>query len=70
MLEENASQCILEESAADMFANARNASIGLAGRPKKVTIYRDTKDRLGEAYSGDLIRGFKSAAIFDLERDN
>lgn len=70
MLEEDASQCILEESAADMFANARNASIGLAGRPKKVTIYRDTKDRIGEAYSGDLIRGFKSASIFDLERDN
>ncbi len=70
MLEENPNQCILEESAADMFANARNASVGLGGRPKKVTIYRDTQDRIGEAYSGDLIRGFKSASIFDLERDN
>lgn len=70
MLEENPTQCILEESAADMFANARNASVGLAGRPRKTTIYSDRTDRNGESYQGDQIRGFKSASIFDLSRDN
>ena len=70
MLEENPTQCILEESAADMFANARNASVGLAGRPRKTTIYSDSTDRDGESYPGDQIRGFKSASIFDLSRDN
>lgn len=70
MLEENPTQCILEESAADMFANARNASVGLGGRPRKTTIYSDTNNRNGESYTGDLIGGFKSASIFDLSRDN
>ena len=70
MLEENPTQCMLEESAADMFANARNASVGFAGRPKKTTIYRDTVGRGSESYAGDLMGGFKSASIFDLERDN
>ncbi|MAO24435.1 MAG: hypothetical protein CMJ25_27125 [Phycisphaerae bacterium] len=70
MLEENPTQCILEESAADMFANARNASVNFAGTPRKTTIYSDTTDRIGESYPGDQIRGFKSASIFDLSRDN
>lgn len=70
ILEENPTQCTLEESAADMFANARNASVGLAGRPRKTTIYSERNQRNGESYSGDFIQGFKSASIFDLERDN
>jgi len=70
MLEENPTQCILDESAADTFANARNASVGLAGRPRKTTIYNDSTDRIGESNPGDTIRGFKSASIFDLARDN
>jgi len=70
MLEENPTQCILEESAADMFANARNASVGLGGRPRKTTIYSDSTDRDGESYPGDQIGGFKSSSIFDLSRDN
>ncbi len=70
MIEEDPTQCLLEESAADMFANSRNASVGLGGRPRKTTIYRDTDERGGESYEGDTIRGFKSASIFDLSRDN
>jgi len=53
-----------------MFANARNASVNFAGTPRKTTIYSDTTDRIGESYPGDQIRGFKSASIFDLSRDN
>jgi len=76
MLEENPTQCMLDESAGGTFANAKNASIGMSGRPKKVTIYRSRSDapanRGSEAYIGDTSGavGFKSAAIFDLSRDN
>ena len=74
MLEENPTQCILDESAAKTFANAQNASIGNSGRPKKVTLYRarSATGRGSEAYTGDVSgsHGFKSAAIFDLKRDN
>ena len=70
MIEENPTQCILEDSAADLFANSRNASVSLGGTPRKTTIYKDTDERDGESYEGDTIRGFKSASIFDLSRDN
>lgn len=76
MLQENPTQCLLDESAAKTFANAQNASVGLAGRPKKVTIYRSRSDsgsnRDSESYTGDASGslGFKSALIFDLSRDN
>ena len=70
ILEENPTQCVLEESAADTFANARNASVGLAGRPRKTTIYKADQSRASESYQGDSITGFKSATIFDLSRDD
>ena len=75
-VEENPTQCLLDESASYAFANSRNASVGLAGRPKKVTIYSSKSDadnnRTAEAYVGDVSGslGFKSASIFDLSRDN
>tara|TARA_R110000737_G_scaffold352057_2_gene396381 strand:+ start:1910 stop:5338 length:3429 start_codon:yes stop_codon:yes gene_type:complete len=71
-VEENPTQCMLDESAADSFANAKNCALGGSGRPKKVTIYRsrlDT-DRASDAYAGDSIAGTKSSNVFDLERDN
>ena len=76
MLEENPTQCMLDESAGGTFANAKNASVGMSGRPKKVTLYRSRSNsptnRGSEAYVGDASGslGFKSAAIFDLSRDN
>jgi hypothetical protein len=73
MLDENPTQCMLDESAAETFANAKNASIGFAGRPKKVTLYRSRASSRGsEAYVGDASGslGFKSASIFDLSRDD
>ncbi len=75
-VEENPTQCMLDESASYTFANSRNASLGLAGRPKKVTVYSSKSDapanRVAEAYVGDVSGGlgFKSASIFDLSRDN
>jgi hypothetical protein len=76
MLEDNPTQCLVDESAAETFANAKNASVGMAGRPRKVTLYRarldDPSNRASESYVGDTSGslGFKSAAIFDLSRDN
>jgi hypothetical protein len=73
MLEENPTQCILDESAARTFANAQNASVNVGGTPIKVTLVRAREnDRGSEAYVGDASGslGFKSAAIFDLSRDN
>jgi len=75
-VEDNPTQCIMDESASYTFANARNASVGLAGRPRKVTIYSSRSNapanRTSEAYVGDASGGvgFKSATIFDLSRDN
>ena len=75
-LEDNPTQCILDESAARTFANSQHASVGIGGTPKKVTLVRarsdDAANRLSEAYVGDTSGslGFKSAAIFDLSRDN
>lgn len=76
MLEDNPSQCILDESAARTFANSQHASVGIAGTPRRVTLVRARSDaasnRGSEAYTGDASGsvGFKSAAIFDLSRDN
>jgi hypothetical protein len=74
MLEENPTQCILDESAAKTFANSQNASVGLAGRPKKVTIYsaRSNTSIQSESYIGNVSGsiGFRSASIFDLSREN
>lgn len=75
LVEDNPTQCMLDESAAKTFANAQNASVGWAGRPRKVTIYRAygaNTDRISESTgretNGSI--GFKSATIFDLSRDN
>jgi hypothetical protein len=73
MLEENPTQCILDDSAGKTFANAQNASVGLAGRPKKVTLYQSQNSNSidSESYVGNTSSlGFKSALIFDLSRDN
>ena len=75
-LEDNPTQCMLDEAAADTFANAKNASVGLSNTPKRVTLYRSRSDsvtnKASESYTGDPSGslGFKSAGIFDLKRDN
>jgi hypothetical protein len=75
-VEDNPTQCMVDESAAVTFANAKNASVGMAGRPRKVTVYssaaNSADNRTSEAYIGDTSgsQGFKSASIFDLSRDN
>jgi hypothetical protein len=71
-MDDNPSQCMLDESASETFANAKNASLGSSGRPKRVTLYRSrgSAQSGSEANEGDAIIGIKSANIFDLKRDN
>ena len=71
-VEDDPTQCTLDESASDTFANAKNCALGTSGRPKKVTIYRSrlSTDRSSDAYPGDAIAGVHSVNVFDLERDN
>ena len=70
-LEDDPSQVMLDESAANLFANAKNCSTGMGGRPRRVTIYKagDTEN-FSESNPGDTVYGFKSANTFDLKRDN
>ena len=57
MVEENPTQCMLDELAGSTFANSKNASVGMSGRPRKVTLYRSRSNlpdnRGSEAYVGD-----------------
>jgi len=73
-VDSNPTQTMLDESASNTFANSKNASLGLGGRPVKVTLYRSRgpDSRGSEAYPGDASGsfGFKSSNIFDLARDN
>ena len=71
-LKDNPTQCMLDESAGNTFANSKNASIGGSGRPKRATIYRsgDNTEVGAEAYDGFAIKGFRSSNVFDLKRMN
>jgi|15BtaG_2_1085339.scaffolds.fasta_scaffold00617_3 hypothetical protein len=74
----------LDDSAMNTFANAKNATLGTSGRLKLVNYYRaiikNATDEVGEGHAGDFGLtsgqrnghglGFKSANIFDLDRDN
>lgn len=64
---------VLDESAANTFANAKNATLGTSGRLKLVTVYRAGTEAGGEGYTASATGyglGYKSSTIFDLLRDN
>ena len=65
-------QVIIDESAANVFANSKNASLGSSGRPKKVTIYKSGTQTAGESNTGSTgtTNTSISTNIFDLKRDN
>ena len=61
----------LDESAADAFANSKNATITYSGRKKFLNIYRSTDTAQGESYNqttSGLGEGFITSNIFDLRR--
>ena len=69
-LKDNPSQVIIDESAANVFQNAKNASLGTSGRPKRVSIYKAGSTPVtGESNPGSFV-GYISTNTFDLKRDN
>lgn len=70
-VENNPNQCTLDESAAETFANAKNCSTGISGRPKKVTIHRSRLNEPGsESFQGSVSGGvYRSSLVFDLDRE-
>jgi len=70
-----ANQIRLDESAADIFNNAKHNAIVKSGRTALTTIYRSrSSSEMGsQAYDAPNYgkgKGFKSSEIFDLRRDN
>ena len=71
-------QVVLDESAANTFANAKHCSTDYSGRKKFVTINRATTSVHGEGHAPDVTSdnslsglgsGFKSSNVFDIGRD-
>ena len=61
----------LDEAAMALFANAKNATLGISGRPRLVTMKTSTTSYAGEGAESqkDLAgRGFLSASEFDLNK--
>ena len=69
----------LDDSAMNVFANAKNATKGTSGRVKLVSYYRATTNQYGSSYAGDAGNtggfrngyglGFRSSNIFDFDRN-
>ena len=70
----------LDDSAMNVFANAKNATKGTSGRPKLVSYFRAVTSKYGSSYTGDFGNdaggyrdgyglGFRSPNIFDFNRD-
>lgn len=70
-----ANRVTLDESAADIFANAKHNAIAKSGRVALTTIYRSRGSGEAGSQAYDAInykfgKGLKSTQIFDLRRDN
>lgn len=64
---------MLDESAANTFANAKNGTIPWSARGRLCTVYRATIAQYGEGFAtttSGLGIGFKSSNVFDIRRDN
>lgn len=63
----------LDDSGMNLFANAKNATLGTSGRPKLITYYKSSVRPQGEGYDSDKGasqgEGFFSANVFDLDRE-
>ena len=64
---------LLDESAANTFANAKHLTVGKSGIPKMVSLILPHKDKGGDSTTNEnkeAGKGFKSPNSFDLQRDN
>ena len=70
VLEDSSHRILLDESAMNTFANAKNGTAGTSGRQKIVGYYKAVTDYPGEGFwNGNKGVGFRSANIFDLDRE-
>lgn len=72
-VESNPTLIVLDESAANLFANAKNGAVGNSNRPQICMIYSAKTTSTGEAKynsASTLGNGFKSPNIFDLLEEN
>ena len=72
-VDSNPNAIILDESGANLFANAKNGAMGTSNRPQICMIYSSKRSSIGEgrsASSGIKGKGFKSSNIFDLLEEN
>ena len=62
---------VLDDSASNTFANAKNASLPILGRPKLVEIYRATNKEGGtnSLAAPGCGKGFKTTNIFDIDKN-
>jgi len=72
LISPNIQRIFLDESASNIFANAKHCSVGKSGLGKIVSIYYPYKNILGgESWLGkDIGLGLDSVNTFDLNRDN
>lgn len=74
VMSDTSKNIIIDESGANTFANAKHAASGKSARPKMLTIYSSHVSKGGEGVSNNVVgflgNGFKSAIVFDLDRDN
>lgn len=73
LVEDGSRRIILDESAANTFANAKNGAMGTSGRSKICTIIGSHKSTGGEGKSNSSAtysRGFKTVNVFDIGRDS
>jgi len=64
---------LLDESAANTFANAKNGAMGTSNRPQICSIYSARTDATGEGKASSSDRkgsGFRSPNIFDITQEN
>jgi len=72
-VDSNPNAIILDESGANLFANAKNGAMGTSNRPQICMIYSAKINATGEgriAAAGIKGKGFKSSNIFDLLEEN
>lgn len=73
-LDDVANKVMVDDSASNLFANAKHCSIDKSGLAKSVTIYFPYTNTFGGDSANSSVKafgkGYKSSNTFDLERDN
>ena len=72
MLPQERASVWLDESAANVFSNAKHCNTDYSGRIKLVNIYRAKTNVQGECFVGNINSkglGFRTSNVFDIKRN-